>query len=152
MQGKLLERFKMQPIDFTFEELVKLLNKLGYKRINKDRMYDFRIILRNKVKRPVMIHKPYPGKNVKEYVMQQVYNDLENVRYLKEGNMEELTYKGYIGSMCYSEKERLLYGKIERINGLVNYEGEGVSELIEAFHQAVDDYLRFCEEENIIPD
>ena len=29
------------------------------------------------------------------------------------------------------------------INGLVNFEGESVKELTEAFHEAVDDYLAY---------
>ena len=42
-------------------------------------------------------------------------------------------------------------GKIEGINGLVNFEGESVKELTEAFHEAVDDYLAYCMEEGIEP-
>lgn len=38
-------------------------------------------------------------------------------------------------------------GKIEGINGLVNFEGESVKELTEAFHEAVDDYLAYCIED-----
>ena len=38
------------------------------------------------------------------------------------------------------------------INGLVNFEGESVKELTEAFHEAVDDYLAYCEDEGIEPD
>lgn len=46
--------------------------------------------------------------------------------------------------------ERLcFFGKIEGIDGLVNFEGEGVSELVEAFHEAVDDYVAYCEMEGI---
>ena len=40
----------------------------------------------------------------------------------------------------------MFYGKIEGINGLVNFEGESVKELTEAFHEAVDDYLAYCED------
>ena len=55
--------------------------------------------------------------------------------------MNTLTYKGYIGSVSFSEKDNVFFGKIEGINGLVNFEGESVKELTEAFHEAVDDYL-----------
>ena len=63
-----------------------------------------------------------------------------------------MTYKGYLGSVAFSEKDNVFYGKIEGINGLVNFEGESVKELTEAFHEAVDDYLAYCEEEGIEPD
>lgn len=54
--------------------------------------------------------------------------------------MNTLTYKGYMGSVNFSEKDSVFFGKIEGIDGLVNFEGESVKELTEAFHEAVDDY------------
>lgn len=65
--------------------------------------------------------------------------------------MNTLKYKGYIGSVAYSEPDNVFFGKIEGIEGLVNYEGESVQELTAAFHEAVDDYLIFCEEHNWKP-
>ena len=65
--------------------------------------------------------------------------------------MNTITYKGYIGSVAYSEKDDIFFGKIEGINALVNFEGESVTELKNAFHEAVDDYIAFCEEEGIQP-
>lgn len=65
--------------------------------------------------------------------------------------MNTLTYKGYIGSVNFSDKDNLFFGKIEGINGLVNFEGESVSELRKAFQEVVDDYLAYCEEEGIQP-
>ena len=66
--------------------------------------------------------------------------------------MNTMSYKGYLGSVSYSEKDQVFFGKIEGINGLVNFEGESVKELTEAFHEAVDDYLAYCEDEGIVPD
>lgn len=34
----------------------------------------------------------------------------------------------------------------------MNFEGESVKELTNAFHEAVDDYLAYCEDEGIEPD
>lgn len=65
--------------------------------------------------------------------------------------MNTLSYKGYTGSVAFSEKDNVFFGKIEGIDGLVNFEGESVKELTEAFHEAVDDYLTYCEEEGIDP-
>lgn len=56
-----------------------------------------------------------------------------------------MTYRGYNGSAAYSEKDQVFFGKIEGINGLVNYEADSVKELTDAFHEAVDDYLACCE-------
>ena len=66
--------------------------------------------------------------------------------------MNTMTYKGYLGSVSYSEKDQVFFGKVEGINGLVNFEGESVKELTNAFHEAVDDYLAYCEDEGIEPD
>jgi len=66
--------------------------------------------------------------------------------------MNTMTYKGYIGSVNYSDKDQVFFGKIEGINGLVNFEGESVKELTTAFHEAVDDYLAYCEDEGLEPD
>ncbi|MBR5082998.1 MAG: type II toxin-antitoxin system HicB family antitoxin [Prevotella sp.] len=63
-----------------------------------------------------------------------------------------MTYKGYLGSVAYSEEDNVFFGKIEGINGLVNFEGESVYELKKAFHEAVDDYLAYCKDEGIEPD
>lgn len=65
--------------------------------------------------------------------------------------MNTMSYKGYIGSVAFSEEDDVFFGKIEGIGSVVTYEGESVSELKAAFHEAVDDYLTFCEERNIEP-
>ena len=77
--------------------------------------------------------------------------DLSN-KYWEDSDMNTMTYKGYIGSVNYSDKDQVFFGKIEGINGLVNFEGESVKELATAFHEAVDDYLAYCEDEGIEPD
>lgn len=65
--------------------------------------------------------------------------------------MNTLNYNGYIGTVNFSEKDGCFFGKVEGIDGLVNFEGQSVSELTEAFHEAVDDYVAFCEAEGIEP-
>lgn len=65
--------------------------------------------------------------------------------------MDILRYKGFIGSVEFSAEDEVFYGKIEGIKGLVNYEGESVKELKDAFHEAVESYLDFCEAHGISP-
>ena len=62
-----------------------------------------------------------------------------------------MSYKGYIGTISFSEKDRIFFGKVEGIDGLVNFEGKSVDELTEAFHNSVDDYLEYCKAEGIEP-
>ncbi len=65
--------------------------------------------------------------------------------------MNTLSYKGYLGSVYFSQKDNIFFGKIEGVNALVNFEGESVKELTNAFHEAVEDYLTYCEEQGISP-
>lgn len=58
----------------------------------------------------------------------------------------EMTYKGFRTIVKYSKEDKVYYGKIEDILDLVNYESENYEGLEKAFHEAVDDYLVFCEE------
>ena len=66
--------------------------------------------------------------------------------------MNTMTYKGYLGTVAFSEKDNVFFGKIEGINGLVNFEGDSVRELTDSFHEAVDDYLAYCHDEGIKPE
>ncbi len=61
-------------------------------------------------------------------------------------------YKGYIGSVEFSENDETLYGKVMGVRALISYEGKTASELIEDFHVAVDDYLTLCESKGITPE
>lgn len=63
-----------------------------------------------------------------------------------------LNYKGYFSKPEMSFEDGILYGKIEGINDLVTFEGETISQLREAFKEAVDDYLEYCEEVGKEPD
>lgn len=63
-----------------------------------------------------------------------------------------LEYKGYYTQIEYDYEDRVLYGKIEGIGDLVNFDSETASGIEEAFHEAVDDYLSFCEEVGKQPD
>ncbi|MBQ4133266.1 MAG: type II toxin-antitoxin system HicB family antitoxin [Desulfovibrionaceae bacterium] len=56
-----------------------------------------------------------------------------------------MTYKGYAGTVEYSESDAVLFGRIAGIDDIISYEGESVGELRQAFQEAVDDYLSHCE-------
>ena len=63
-----------------------------------------------------------------------------------------IEYKGYIGSVEFSESDSLFFGKVQGIRSLISYEGTNATELISGFHGAVDDYLALCEEEGSSPE
>ena len=62
-----------------------------------------------------------------------------------------IEYKGYVGSVRYSDEDEVFHGKLEGITDLVTYEGTDVATLKSAFHEAVDDYLAMCEKKKQAP-
>ena len=63
-----------------------------------------------------------------------------------------MEYKGYVGSVEFSESDGLFFGKVQGIRSLISYEGTTASELVSDFHGAIDDYLSLCEEEGTTPE
>ena len=63
-----------------------------------------------------------------------------------------IEYKGYVGSVEFSEEDGIFYGKVMGIRSLISYEGESAKELLEDFHGAVDDYLETCKAEGRQPE
>ena len=63
-----------------------------------------------------------------------------------------MEYKGYLGSVEFSQEDALFFGKVMGIRALISYEGENARELLGDFHHAVDDYLALCAEEGVAPE
>lgn len=63
-----------------------------------------------------------------------------------------LYYKGYYGKIEYSAEDKVIYGKIMGIHSLISFESESATDIETEFHNAVDDYLSYCEEEGIEPE
>lgn len=63
-----------------------------------------------------------------------------------------MSYKGYVGSVEFSEADGVFFGKVMGIRALISYEGETAKELVADFHGAVDNYLALCEAEGTEPE
>lgn len=63
-----------------------------------------------------------------------------------------IEYKGYVGSVEFSEEDSLFFGKVLGVRALISYEGENAAGLVADFHSAVDDYLALCEERGEAPE
>ena len=63
-----------------------------------------------------------------------------------------MEYKGYVGSVEFSEEDALFYGKVLGIRALISYEGNNAAELVADFHGAVDDYLELCAQSGTEPE
>lgn len=63
-----------------------------------------------------------------------------------------MEYKGYIGSVEFSENDGVFFGKVQGIRSLISYEGTTAGELVADFHGAIDDYLALCKDEGVTPE
>ena len=83
-----------------------------------------------------MLHKPHPQKELKNYQIKQLIESLEqmgnsllavrkiNHKYIVVGGTHmnnTIQYKGYIGSVEFSEEDGLFYGKVMGIRSLISY-------------------------------
>ncbi|MEI7522876.1 MAG: type II toxin-antitoxin system HicA family toxin [Mariniphaga sp.] len=70
---KLIERFKKQPKDFSFDELMRLFRILGFEVSQKGKTSGSRLEFINKDQGlSYGAHKPHPDSAIKSYVMKQV--------------------------------------------------------------------------------
>lgn len=63
-----------------------------------------------------------------------------------------IEYKGYVGTVEFSEEDGVLFGKVTGIRSLISYEGTTVKELLEDFHGAIEDYLDICKSKGVFPE
>ena len=75
---KLIAKFLKVPKDLTWEELVNILNHLGYsEKSGKGKTGGSRIKFINSDNDIINLHKPHPGNIVKQYVIPQILEKLE---------------------------------------------------------------------------
>ena len=55
-----------------------------------------------------------------------------------------MSYKGYSGSVEFSDEDNLFFGRIIGINDHITFEGDNVESLRNDFQDAVEDYLIIC--------
>ena len=74
---KLIERFRRQPKDFSFDELCRLFRVLGFEISQKGKTSGSRVEFVNIDKElSYGAHKPHPDSSIKMYVMKQVLDFL----------------------------------------------------------------------------
>lgn len=65
--------------------------------------------------------------------------------------MKLMKYKDYIGSVEYSEVDKMYFGEIQGIDSIVGYGGETIGELEEMFRESVDEFIEGYEKNNLEP-
>jgi len=62
-----------------------------------------------------------------------------------------LEYKGYYGTVEFSDADNVFFGEVIGIRGLISFEGENLESLKEDFEGAIEEYLDTCKEEGRTP-
>lgn len=74
---KLIKRLLNKPVDFTYDELRKLLGKLGYKESQSGKTSGSRVAFFNeKIQHIIRLHKPHPKNVLKQYQVEQLVEEL----------------------------------------------------------------------------
>ena len=63
-----------------------------------------------------------------------------------------MKYKGYTGVVEFDEESVTLFGHVIGLRDGITFQGDSVAEIIQAFHDSVDDYLEFCAERGESPE
>ena len=58
--------------------------------------------------------------------------------------ISNLDYKGYHAIIGFDADSLIITGRVEGIDDLITFESENAEDIINEFHNAVDDYLVFC--------
>ena len=75
---KLIAKLKANPKSFTFNEAETLLGYFSYHRNNKGKTSGSRIMFVSEVhKTKILLHKPHPRKELLEYQVKQLIEQLE---------------------------------------------------------------------------
>ena len=73
---KLISRFLKRPQNFTYNELLRLLNGFGYNELQGS---GSRVVFYNKkLKHSIKLHKPHPGNILNKYQIDLVLNELKS--------------------------------------------------------------------------
>ena len=83
-KDKLIKRFKTQPRDFTFDEVLTLFQGCGFELENKGATSGSRVKFYNaKDGSSYIMHKPHPSNIIKGYMMRDILNYLLKNNYIK---------------------------------------------------------------------
>jgi hypothetical protein len=73
---KIIDRFLSRPSDFTWQELVNLLNGFGYNLAKAGKTGGSRVKFMHETLPPIILHKPHPTPVLKKYQLEQIEETL----------------------------------------------------------------------------
>lgn len=80
---KLIEKLTRLPKNFTYDEMVTLLNGFGYVESERGRSSGSAVMFYNKeMNDKIMFHKPHPSKEIRRYILKMVIEKLKTNKML----------------------------------------------------------------------
>jgi len=77
-QAQLINRFRSNSIDFTWDELIQLLNRYNFSEVSKGKSSRSRRAFVNKSTQQIIrIHQRYPAKILEQYQIREIREVLE---------------------------------------------------------------------------
>ena len=83
-KDKLIDRLLSIPTDFTWDELGVVLTSFGYQEMKTGKTGGSRRKFVDADKNIITLHKPHPGKILKEYALKQVVEHLKEKGKIKD--------------------------------------------------------------------
>lgn len=63
-----------------------------------------------------------------------------------------IEYNGYLAKIDVDEDARLFHGEVINLRDVITFEADCMDDLLQAFHDSVDDYLEFCDDRGEDPE
>ena len=135
-----------------WHDVESLLSALGAE-VSQGRGSRVRVVL-NGVR--ATFHEPHPEKEIGKGAVRSLRDFLISARNSTAGrrsrSLNSLKYKGYTGVVELDEGSAMLFGRVISLRDMITFQGSSVAEVIQAFHDSVDDYLEFCAERGESPE
>ena len=78
-KDKIIDRLKSKPKDFTYGELKKILDNLGFLEYNKGKTSGSRVTFINENKIKIDLHKPHQSNILKLYQINKILDKLKEL-------------------------------------------------------------------------
>ena len=66
--------------------------------------------------------------------------------------MNTTHYKGYTARIEFDGRDNIFVGRVLGLRAIISFHGESVAELRAAFEEAIEDFLRDCQEQGVRPE
>jgi len=82
----------------------------------------------------------------------QVHCKISKKIFRRVWSMAMIEYKGYLAKIDVDEDARLFHGEVVNLRDVITFEADCMDDLLQAFHDSIDDYLEFCDERGEDPE